>query len=144
MSFNERGLQGPIYIADRKSRKSESAESLSGGGLWVSRLDRQSALLARRNRVGIIRILILTICCWRSPTYSRGTPNWRSKSSIWDLLSAPGVRGFRFFDYLFVDTGAPALAAKYRVCGYRCRTPEEREVALRAFVGNEVLEGGHG
>jgi|SRR5580704_8999778 hypothetical protein len=57
---------------------------------------------------------------------------------IFDLGLTEHASGKRFpiFDYLFVDTGAPTLGAKYSVCGYRCRTPQEREVALRTLIGN--------
>jgi hypothetical protein len=63
-----------------------------------------------------------------------------------DLRSRENARGERFsvFDYLFVDTSAPALGAKYGVCGYRGSTPEERDAARRTFLGNEIGDGGHG
>ncbi len=62
-----------------------------------------------------------------------------------DLGLAEHAKGkrFPFFNYLFIDASAPALGAKYGICCHRCRTAEERDVALRALLRNEVLEGGH-
>jgi hypothetical protein len=65
---------------------------------------------------------------------------------VFDLGAAERAKGKRFaaFHYLFVDASGPALGAKYTVCGYRCRIPEEGQAARRALLGNQVLEGGHG
>jgi hypothetical protein len=58
-----------------------------------------------------------------------------------DLGLAEHAKGKRFplFDYLFIDASAPAPGAKYGVCGHRCRTSQERDAALRAFAGNQVV-----
>ena len=60
---------------------------------------------------------------------------------VFDLGAGEHTRGkrFPFFHYLFIDASAPALGTKYTVCGYRCRTPEERQTARRAFLGKQVL-----
>jgi hypothetical protein len=62
-----------------------------------------------------------------------------------DLRASKRADGKRFslFNYLFVDTGPPALGTKYTICAHRCRTPEERKIARGAWMGNQVLEGGH-
>jgi len=44
----ERGLREPIYVADRKSRKSESAESLRGTLRWVGPKSRLLEFIWRR------------------------------------------------------------------------------------------------
>jgi|SRR5580693_579121 hypothetical protein len=65
--------------------------------------------------------------------------------NILDLGLAERAKGkrFPFFHYLFVDATTSALGAKQGVWCHRCRTPKERNAALRAWLRGEEMEGDH-